>query len=566
MKDEKQKRIESQFKALIDEHKAATERIAELKFNNIGAIKLQKAHRDNLLSLMSAIVKEYETVREQIVWDHLVVGLFGPTNAGKSTIIEALRLKYAIGDRDWNHGEIVGTGEADYTKDASEFDISINGHRVTLIDIPGIEGDETKYSEIIRKALRKAHFVLYVHNQDKTPDTGTTQKIISYLADWTHVISIYNVTNDVSNYSDDDDRITFITPKIADNAEKIRAAFAQILGKLYDDNIILQAQLALCSNSDFEGRKDLNRKAIKLRKYFVDKEAAYKFSNMAALCDLLEGKSLTFANVIFQSQAQKVIALKKHSAMLIRQLLKARESEVEILKKRLKALKSAVRTGIADAQSAIESQICVIVRQKFSETRCEGDSLISRVSDADTLASKLKSKLQKLPSKINIESANVLQKQMAELENDMTKRFQEFSHARLTFPPTNVSVAVSVDVDVDSVVNNVKVGFSDAVDLLSGAAGGWAVGGPWGAAAGVGLALLGKACFSDGGKGKAKDSLRSELDVCLQETLNSIDEDFADLRKKLESTKKKIVADIDKEVKNLDELINYNEILAQHNE
>ena len=62
-------------------------------------------------------------------WDKLCVVMYGPTNSGKSTIIEAL----SCGD-----GRTIGTGEKDYTLKSREIQFG----PLLLVDTPGIEGGE----------------------------------------------------------------------------------------------------------------------------------------------------------------------------------------------------------------------------------------------------------------------------------------------------------------------------------------------------------------------------------------------------------------------------------------
>ena len=42
-------------------------------------------------------------------------------------------------------GRIIGTGRSDYTRDSTEYNLVVNDNTVTLIDIPGIEGDEKRF-------------------------------------------------------------------------------------------------------------------------------------------------------------------------------------------------------------------------------------------------------------------------------------------------------------------------------------------------------------------------------------------------------------------------------------
>ena len=115
-------------------------------------------------------------VKNETIWDNLVIAFFGETNAGKSTIIETFRILFDP-NRKKEDGLIVGDGQHDFTKTYSEYKLSINGKPFTLIDVPGIEGKEEDFRDVIKTALHKAHIVFYINGHNKKPDEGTAKKI-----------------------------------------------------------------------------------------------------------------------------------------------------------------------------------------------------------------------------------------------------------------------------------------------------------------------------------------------------------------------------------------------------
>lgn len=95
--------------------------------------------------------KELDVALKDTVWDNLVIAFFGETNAGKSTIIETFRILFDD-KRKKEDGLIVGDGRHDFTKTYEEYHLSIAGHPFTLIDVPGIEGDEAEFKDVIKTA------------------------------------------------------------------------------------------------------------------------------------------------------------------------------------------------------------------------------------------------------------------------------------------------------------------------------------------------------------------------------------------------------------------------------
>ena len=76
-------------------------------------------------------------------------------------------------------GRIIGTGEADFTKGNTLYTLNYKGKTFQLIDVPGIEGDESKYAHMVRQAVAKAHLVFYVNGTNKKPEKATAEKIRS---------------------------------------------------------------------------------------------------------------------------------------------------------------------------------------------------------------------------------------------------------------------------------------------------------------------------------------------------------------------------------------------------
>ena len=195
--------------------------------------------------------REMKSSIEEAVWDKLTIAFFGETNAGKSTIIETLRILYDKDKDRLTDGQIVGDGRSDFTQTYEEYNLEIDGMPLTLIDVPGIEGNEKLYTDGIVKALRRAHIVFYVHGHNIKPNVATAEKIKKYLGDWVSVYSIYNVRGSASDYDEEDERVDLYTEKVKEREELIVSTFKEVLGEVYKGNVTLQALLAMCFCEDF---------------------------------------------------------------------------------------------------------------------------------------------------------------------------------------------------------------------------------------------------------------------------------------------------------------------------
>lgn len=343
-KKQTESRVHEYIKILEDQKEV----ICKLKAANSSFDVIRKGYVD---ALESCIVKAKARIQELeagAVWDNLVIAFFGETNAGKSTIVETFRILYEEKTRMSRllrsplgvDGEIVGDGQSDFTKDCTEYKLSINGLPFILIDVPGIEGNESEFELEIKKALNKAHYVFYIQGQNKQPDTGTAEKIKRYLNDWVKVYSVYNVREIASYYKSEERRKNLGSSKIASLIEN---TFHQILGDTYEGNLSIQAYLALCAKAKFSPkRENLKRGQEKLLTYFGDEQRIYRFSQFEQLVELVADKAKNFLPEIVEANKEK------HKSLLLRMRydIKATNAEYRESIARLEGLLKSFMSGI----------------------------------------------------------------------------------------------------------------------------------------------------------------------------------------------------------------------------
>ncbi len=121
-------------------------------------------------NLESEGLKELESLKNNEEWEKFTIAFYGETGAGKSTLIECLRLFFKEpgkmdqqecfkriyanmkNQRDNEHAEleklqdgaIIGDGRSDSTLKTESYTLKHNNQSFVLLDVPGIEGDEKK--------------------------------------------------------------------------------------------------------------------------------------------------------------------------------------------------------------------------------------------------------------------------------------------------------------------------------------------------------------------------------------------------------------------------------------
>ncbi len=198
----------------------ADERLRE--FNQEALEKFKKLESEGL--------KELESLKNNEEWEKFTIAFYGETGAGKSTLIECLRLffkepskmnqqerfkrlyanvknsNYVKNYRGSEHAEleklqdgaIIGDGRSDFTLETKSYTLKYNNQSFVLLDVPGIEGDEKKVKQQISDATKKAHAIFYVTKTPTPPQKGeekkegTIEKIQKQLGSQTEVYTLYN--------------------------------------------------------------------------------------------------------------------------------------------------------------------------------------------------------------------------------------------------------------------------------------------------------------------------------------------------------------------------------------
>ncbi|WP_219029128.1 GTPase [Helicobacter pylori] len=181
--------------------------------------------------LESKSLKELESLKNNEEWEKFTIAFYGETGAGKSTLIECLRLffkeqskvvqqerfkrlysnyqnNYQNDERKKQNilnelhslqdGATIGDGRSDFTLKTRSYSFQYNHQNFILLDVPGIEGNEKKVIDQISNATQKAHAIFYVTKKPNPPQKGeerkegTIEKIQKQLDSQTEVWTIFN--------------------------------------------------------------------------------------------------------------------------------------------------------------------------------------------------------------------------------------------------------------------------------------------------------------------------------------------------------------------------------------
>lgn len=245
-------------------------------------------------------------------------------------------------------GLIIGTGEADFTKGNTTYTLYIEDKAFQLLDVPGIEGNESSYAHYVKEAVAKAHMVVYVNGTNKKPEVSTAEKIKSYLQYGTTVYPVVNVRGFADSYEFEEDREDLTMQGGAGLAlQQTVDVLTPILGEdVLRAGDCVQGLLAFSSLAYDEGTQyttihpsrnhNLAAQQKSYLKFFSSSCEMQNFSRINIVADAVREKVSTFKEDIVESNKGKVLeSLNHYLAVLDNQLenhnifLKKTEPEFE---------------------------------------------------------------------------------------------------------------------------------------------------------------------------------------------------------------------------------------------
>ncbi|MBR3443961.1 MAG: 50S ribosome-binding GTPase [Bacteroidaceae bacterium] len=571
---EKSEQQLDKFVSILSQAEKSLERI---KADNNDVEKYISTFKNIITNALEDVKKRVEDVRNRMVWDRLIIGFFGSTNAGKSTIIETLRILYEKDKRDAD-GTIVGDGRPDFTEVFDEYNLVINKIPVTLIDMPGIFSNEKKYKEQIREALDKCHIVMYVNREDTKPDTKTVKKIQSYLSDWVKVYSVYNISG-----FDYDQNLPLLSDKKKESETLIINGFREALQSTYVQNISLQGLLALTSVANFTSEhKDLIKYQKRFNKQFSSKEQMLQYSNMNELVKLLEEKGRNLSNEIYEANTQRIYSICSKVRLEIQQ---AKEKQTKLrssLPIELQKYCNDISRYFDTTQRVIKSGSHSIINTNIEKLRevCQG--LVD--NDVKNLKDRCEFNEKHYCKEIQREVSKHVNNEINRLQQDISRRGNKLRR-NIVFEINTKSYVAGEYIDFDGAEQGMHMNIDKGLDLLENIAGGAgvgvvigtsvpvigsAIGTVIGAAAGLGKGLwdlLDGTKYRKKVKASINDAISEACENIKEDIDNSLQDIIINLLNEKESIKSKVEEEIEK-LKDTDKSINaiYKELDKYENE
>ena len=137
---------------------------------------------------------------------------------------------------------IIISEKSDFTKKVTKYNFVYKEKKFTLLDVPGIEGDEEEVINEISNAIKKSHIIFYIHQAEKIPESGTLEKIKKHLSSSTEVYAISNrFITDLESLDIDN---------IEEISNDINKEMKACLNENYIKNNIISAQMMFLALTD----------------------------------------------------------------------------------------------------------------------------------------------------------------------------------------------------------------------------------------------------------------------------------------------------------------------------
>lgn len=330
-------------------------------------------------------------------------------------------------------GQIIGTGKSDFTQGNVPYTLEYQGKTFELIDVPGIEGNESRFINLVQEAVAKAHLVFYVNGTNKKPEKATAAKIRSYLRRGSSVCPLVNVRGSADSYEFEEDRESLGQGGANKTLKQTEAVLAEALG----EDVLLpghcvQGLIGFCSlayEPRFRGTtihpsrdSDLVRQQLNYLNHFDGTEAMYQFCQMASVAEVLKGKMSTFREDIVESNKAKVRDLLGENLDVLNETLKSYETFVVKVAPEFDKCRAAIKEAVTSFERLAISARRNVYNELFNKLVERSDNIVSdNFGEPEDIKRDIESALDQLSDHAQSELEANLEKNLDDLQSRLEK-------------------------------------------------------------------------------------------------------------------------------------------------
>jgi len=357
---------------------------------------------------------------------------------------------YELTKRSFNRvdGLIIGTGHSDFTKANIRYDLECQGKTFSLIDVPGIEGDESHFTRMVQEAVAKAHLVLYVNGTNKKPERTTAEKIKSYLRRGSNVCTLVNVRGGAGNYEFKEDR-----ESVDKQGLEILKQTEAVLSAVLEERMLLpghcvQGLIAFCSlaNDSISGTttihpnrdSDLARQQRNYLKYFESYDAMYRFSQIERVEDVVRKKLSTYKEDIIESNKEKLRKLLEDNILILETLLKTHKEFLSKIEPEFQRCKSNIKEDVNSFERLLRASHRNVYNELFDKLIEDSETIIEKnFGETEFIALSIAQAFERHSQEANIRLEESIKECLSELgsriEEKVNRLLEDIDRTQLQF-------------------------------------------------------------------------------------------------------------------------------------
>ncbi|MGT0095435.1 GTPase [Helicobacter pylori] len=547
-------------------------------------------------------LKELESLKNNEEWENFTIAFYGETGAGKSTLIECLRLffkerskmdqqerfkrlyanvknpNYVKNYRGSKHAEleklqdgaIIGDGRSDFTLETKSYTLKHGNKTFTLLDVPGIEGDEEKVIDQISDATQKAHAIFYVTKKPTSLQKGeegkrgTIKKIQRQLDSQTEVWTIYN--KPITSPRALKDKL--INENEKESLKTLDEKMKGVLGEHYKGHKVVSTQAAFYGLSQaLIPETDFDKKKQKFLEIFKVEELLYQ-SHFKPLAEFIAEELLKNSRAkIIQSNCNKALkvveqlqkAIKTTIEKRIDPMIKeAQEHQQEArynldrsTEKFILNLTNSVFYEIDQFKSDLREKMYAHINKNIEDEECKEIFKNELIQGIETLHEDIKWRFRECEKRFDGE----IKEAIKQLEYRIKDSLAMLEHI-------SIDRGFNLNFDTDSGIDGTKLATSIGGLGLLGIFNAWNPMGWLALTAGIitGLVGIARSIWSFFSSRYERSQQKKEVDKNLHQICEKI---VQDVKSRLESRKKDIWEKIEKLKANLRSVDNYKRMKGQ---
>lgn len=330
----------------------------------------------------------------------------------------------------YQDGEIIGDGSPDFTRESTEYDFEVDNQKFSIIDLPGIEGNEKDVLKSIKKYLQKAHTVFYMTRKPTPPQTGdkekgTLEKIKEQLGSQTDIKAIYNKS--INNIRQLNNELTSEDEgnSLKDMDEKLK----EILKEHYKGSLVISAKPSYLAVSECLVP---NNADYKKRKYFLEKfskEELLDKSGMKNFVNSLCKETVSnYREKIKKSNFQKV----KYTLGETINKIDERQRDLEKIAQKFKYQTDNSIVQINDNVNELENSFNIIKSQVIENFINDSTAQIHNYIELDNSNTDVKNKLEEIikntEKRTKVEFGDKMRKSTDEFQQNIEEITKNLRH------------------------------------------------------------------------------------------------------------------------------------------